>query len=372
MTLRDPTVLIVVSGPDVTAGTFQQLKWPTIRSATLSLLSHTSFKWFRPANFKEVDYETGFDRECVLEADFDRTLENLSKSWVIVELDIATTDACMATLSDLVTAISATAGMPEATVFAYGRFAREAGFISQKGRGPSAATMTLRDAANLLIAVSGTDVTREAGNAIRQFRSMSGQVFSLEGSFTPIFLEWFQPLGLKEVEYETEFDREWDLELDFGRALEYFIKSTIDGRLVELFRKVTERELSLADRRESELGADHRLSTDFDHFGGFFELGLIKPKPGLGIQFGPDITVEIGFNRTAPSVEVVFYRPSREGALCVALFSPRRIRGQHELKVVATMSQHLLAVVALTICGYSKAEIKRMSRMPKGTQSALR
>jgi hypothetical protein len=65
----------------------------------------------------------------------------------------------MATLSDLVTTLSWATSIPEATVFAYGRFAREAGFISQSGRGKGAAKMALTDAANLLIAIGGTAIS---------------------------------------------------------------------------------------------------------------------------------------------------------------------------------------------------------------------
>ena len=61
----------------------------------------------------------------------------------------------MATLSNLVSALAQVTGLPEATVFAYGRFAREAGLISQAGRGLGGAQMTATDATNLLFAVCG-------------------------------------------------------------------------------------------------------------------------------------------------------------------------------------------------------------------------
>lgn len=78
-------------------------------------------------------------------------------------------DFALAALSDLTAILARTSGVPEATVFAYGRFAREAGLISQRGRGPGAARMEARDAANLLLALGGTATTREAPSAIRHF-----------------------------------------------------------------------------------------------------------------------------------------------------------------------------------------------------------
>ena len=83
----------------------------------------------------------------------------------------------MATLSELVEGLAYVTRIPEATVFAYGRFAREAGAINQKGRGRAAAEMSATDAANLLIAVGGTAVTREAGDAVRRYRPMRGSIY---------------------------------------------------------------------------------------------------------------------------------------------------------------------------------------------------
>jgi catechol 2,3-dioxygenase-like lactoylglutathione lyase family enzyme len=72
----------------------------------------------------------------------------------------------VATLNDLVGVLAEATGIPSSTVFAFGRFAREGGFISQRGRGRSAAEMTVYDAANLLIAIGGTSVTRDAAETI--------------------------------------------------------------------------------------------------------------------------------------------------------------------------------------------------------------
>jgi hypothetical protein len=82
----------------------------------------------------------------------------------------------MATLSSLVSIVARVSGLPESTVFSYGRFAREAGLISQAGRGLGGAQMKATDAANLLLAVSGTRITKEAANAIKALKPLQGAV----------------------------------------------------------------------------------------------------------------------------------------------------------------------------------------------------
>jgi hypothetical protein len=78
----------------------------------------------------------------------------------------------MATLSDLVETIAQVEGMEPATVSLIARNVREAGLISKKGRGLSAAKMTLTDAANLLIAVNTTAIVRESPQTVRIYRQL--------------------------------------------------------------------------------------------------------------------------------------------------------------------------------------------------------
>jgi hypothetical protein len=137
----------------------------------------------------------------------------------------------MATLSNLVSALDG-CGVPQATVFAYGRFAREAGLIAQKGRGRGAATMTATDAANLLIAIGGTDVTREAASAINIYRPMKAAYYrDKKGmSFAPL-AQWCEPLGLEHTNAPSESAGEnlWIdgprcvSKGDFGNLVEFLI-----------------------------------------------------------------------------------------------------------------------------------------------------
>lgn len=88
----------------------------------------------------------------------------------------------MATIGDLVRVIAQAEGIDEVSVDVYARRAREAGFITQGGRGRSAAKMTTRDAANLLIAVNASPTGREVHKIVPYFRELDndGSILSTE------------------------------------------------------------------------------------------------------------------------------------------------------------------------------------------------
>lgn len=78
----------------------------------------------------------------------------------------------MALASELVEVIADATGIEHATVARYARFAREAGLLSQSGRGKSAAQMRADDAVNLLICVLANGVAQEAANYVRNAGEM--------------------------------------------------------------------------------------------------------------------------------------------------------------------------------------------------------
>jgi hypothetical protein len=78
----------------------------------------------------------------------------------------------MATLTELVEAVAEAEGMDSATVALIARYAREAGFIQRKGRGPSAAHMGITDAANLLIAVNASGLVHDARVVVPLYRGL--------------------------------------------------------------------------------------------------------------------------------------------------------------------------------------------------------
>ena len=78
----------------------------------------------------------------------------------------------MAKLPALVTALAEVDGRDHATIDYYARVIREAGYIPTTKRGSGAAEMTAREAANLLIALCGTDSPKDAPLAIDRFRTL--------------------------------------------------------------------------------------------------------------------------------------------------------------------------------------------------------
>ena len=76
----------------------------------------------------------------------------------------------MALLSELVAATAQALRFEERSAALYARYLREAGFISQKGRGPSAAHMGPRDATNLLLGIMASDVIMEAPACVKLAR----------------------------------------------------------------------------------------------------------------------------------------------------------------------------------------------------------
>jgi hypothetical protein len=252
----------------------------------------------------------------------------------------------MATLSDLVTAISGVTGLPESTVFAYGRFARQAGLISQKGRGRNAASMSLTDAANLLIAVAATGVTRESGTAIETFRSLKrGRLYDLAAGLSPVLLNWLAPLGIKPLGLGKD---EFEVKSDFGRFLEHLIRGTLNGDLAAVFQNIPVAEVPGKLWREWKRTKSVHLDESVDLL---VRKGLVKPKASSDLEFGEDINLEIKFSRLVPAVEVEFLRmwDSVQTAF-VLTFGPERgaqTRAPHDMRLVATLTQHVIAAVGL-------------------------
>jgi hypothetical protein len=111
----------------------------------------------------------------------------------------------MATLSELAATIAKAEGMDPATVALTARYVREAGFIEKRGRGPSAASMGVKDAANLLIAINAASSVGAAAAVVRDYR------------------------GLIAINDDSNVNG------TFGEALELLIKSAIERKLPSTF-----------------------------------------------------------------------------------------------------------------------------------------
>jgi len=81
----------------------------------------------------------------------------------------------MATLSQLVAVIADLEGFDVERVTAIARAIREHGLIRTSGRGTSAAQMSERDAANLLIAANTADTARGAPDAVARYRALKAR-----------------------------------------------------------------------------------------------------------------------------------------------------------------------------------------------------
>jgi hypothetical protein len=116
----------------------------------------------------------------------------------------------MATISELASIVAEAEGVDPPTVALIARYVREAGFIQKKGRGPSAASMVVGDAANLLIAVNASTSAIRAREVVPIYRDLVG------------------------VEYDNE-GRATRINSTFGEALELVIQSAIERRLPAIF-----------------------------------------------------------------------------------------------------------------------------------------
>jgi len=81
-------------------------------------------------------------------------------------------DELVATLERLVATIADVDGIGAERVRAIARVMREAGLIATRGRGMSAAEMSVGDAANLLIAVNVADTARTAPEMVKRYRRL--------------------------------------------------------------------------------------------------------------------------------------------------------------------------------------------------------
>jgi hypothetical protein len=269
----------------------------------------------------------------------------------------------MATLSELVACVARATRIPEATVFAYGRFSRESGRITQKGRGRAAAEMSATDAANLLIAIGGTSVTRGAGQAIRKYRPMRGDIYDFSpGSIKDVILRWLNPLGL-ELADQRESGTDYRLKADFGEFMEFVLIQAASGELQDLLRKIPTAEIPDDLWAEWTRAGSEYLQESMDTL---VEKGVVKIKSPDRIRFGEDVELAITFVRTQPRVDVEFKRmwEGAETVFQVTFYPPRREPSGFEgLRVAATLTQHAI---------FGAARILTGQRAPKALKSRTR
>ena len=94
----------------------------------------------------------------------------------------------MATLTELVETIAEVEDMDPATVGLMARYIREDGLITMRGRGPSAAKMSLTDAANLLIGVNATSSAANVARSVRTYRKLHASQFLSASDEHPVLM----------------------------------------------------------------------------------------------------------------------------------------------------------------------------------------
>jgi hypothetical protein len=118
----------------------------------------------------------------------------------------------MATLTELIDTIAAVEGLDRSTVSLIARYIREAGLITTRGRGTSAATMGLTDAANLLIGVNATATAADAPRMVTAYRK----------------LESYEPKPKADPGPPNKYGT-------LGQAIEQLVHATGVGELPEVF-----------------------------------------------------------------------------------------------------------------------------------------
>jgi hypothetical protein len=160
----------------------------------------------------------------------------------------------MATLTRLVMTITVAEGLDLDTTALIARYAREAGLIAMKGRGESAAHMTPKDAANLLIAVNTLTTAKNAAGFVPIYRRL--------GAHEP---------GVVDHPSAT-----------FGEALELIIRSYMDGALPDEFLDVrTPEDIKYA----------------FEHDEIHVEVAFRGPIPSATLRISHSITPEVSSSR---------------------------------------------------------------------------
>lgn len=262
----------------------------------------------------------------------------------------------MATLSELTKILSQVTGIPEATVFAYGRFAREAGHITQGGRGRGGASMTYKDAANLLLAVCGTSVTREAGETIQWYRETRGWLKVPDRRNQRAFTRWLSTYDFRDGQNDDT------QELALGSFLESVLRMAGTGALEEQMRRVPTFKYTM--KLLGSLGDEHALEPDPWLL---LKNGIIKPRKPDEIQIGIDVGLRLEFKRNHGPVSFdirhvwgfernlasfVFYEPPHKG---IAADVAKLVRGEsilpRDFKVTASISETTIIVLGLATAG---------------------
>jgi hypothetical protein len=189
----------------------------------------------------------------------------------------------MATLSEVVEVIAEVEGIDAATVAWVGRSLREAGLVTKRGRGPSAAQMGWSDATNMLIAVNATRNAAEAARAALRYRR-------------------FRP-------YEDQFPEFWQdrMNRDFtlGEAIEQLLVAAATSEPPTPFLGTTDYYELLEAFETGQVHVELRFRTN---------------SPSVLLRVTPELRPAPGFDEAMPELRAAM------SALMLVHFSPRKVR----------------------------------------------
>lgn len=246
--------------------------------------------------------------------------------------DIFKQNARVPTLSQLVDEVSRITAIPVSTVFAYGRFAREAGLIAQGGRGKGGAEMQVTDAANLLIALGGTDVAREGPAAIRAFRELSGTAVFVHTPLATYFRNWLKPVGGR--------TRGTTLRIvpNFGEFVEWLILQGQDGGLERMLRETPTTDVPSGKwnewcERYPYGEVDKAVADQF-----------LRIKPADKVVLGEDVQLQLVFDRTGKQADVEIARDwtGLQDILIVRFIGPPGFRPWGGYRTTAVLTQSVI------------------------------
>lgn len=202
----------------------------------------------------------------------------------------------MALLSALVKAIADVEGIDEVQVGWVARHLREAGHITQAGRGRGAAHMSNSDAANLLIGVNAATGAKNAAEAVGLYRSL--------------------PCGRANLLKKTKLSDAFKIGQDFGRSLEKLLElASCDGSAPSelersvfagshFFRCIATDQFEDLIRRHSSSFAE-TFST---------EITFSRPYPNVSVLITDNVVRDVEgrsiLNEEAPISEVEFWNRS--------------------------------------------------------------
>lgn len=156
----------------------------------------------------------------------------------------------MASPGEMVKRIAETLGVPEASVTLHDRNLADAGLRTKGGRGRSAAKMSACDAANLLMAVAGSSMVKDAVQTVEAYANLPARngEFSFDSEEHRLGFEGSEPRCWHLAGFPIAALQELTADHTFKDALSALISAAASGSLQETI-----------DKLPTEMVGEHRI-----------------------------------------------------------------------------------------------------------------